>query len=71
MVYTLNTKRGVAIDSVSVGNLRTLGSAFEKAVELLAYFDEGTEMLIINEYGSSLYSIVLHGNRKFVITDLS
>lgn len=71
MTYTLSTKEGSAIDSLTVTQLTTLGRAFEKAVELLAYMETGVELLIVNDLGNPVYSVVAQTERKFTITELA
>lgn len=52
-------------------DFRSIGTAFEKAVDLLGYMDIDTEMLICNELEVALYSVKYLGRNEFKIKDLN
>lgn len=69
MIYTLRPATDPKVDYV--GNYSTIGRALEKATEMLQYAEEGAEILIVNDLGNPIYSVIFKNVHQFTITELS
>lgn len=69
MIYTLRPAIDPKLDYQ--GTYTSVGKAFEKATEMLQYMEEGTELLIVNDLGTPVYSVKFINVKQFNITELS
>lgn len=66
MTYTLRTKNEPVTQYPD--QFTTVGKAFEKAVDLMQYMQEGAEILIINDLGIPAYCVQFISYKEFRIT---
>lgn len=68
MVYHLQSETSPL--AVYPEDFKSLGKIFEKAVDLMQYMEDGTELFICNEFDKPLYSIKFTGTDQFTIREL-